>query len=55
MGKVGRPRMTRKDYLCKYKYVIIELRFQEKSLRQISRQHKLGLSTVMRLKKKFVW
>ena len=53
MGKIGRPRMTRKDYLVKYRKVIFELRYMEKSLRRIAREQKVGLSTVMRLKKKF--
>ena len=45
--------MTRKDYLVKYRQVIFELRYMEKSLRRIAREQKVGLSTVMRLKKKF--
>ena len=45
--------MTRKDYLVKYRRVIFELRYMEKSLRKIAREQKVGLSTVMRLKKKF--
>jgi transposase len=53
MGKIGRPRMTRKDYLVKYRKVIFELRYMEKSLRRIAKEEKVGLSTVMRLKKKF--
>ena len=53
MGKIGRPRMTRKDYLVKYRRVLFELRYMEKSLRRIAREQKVGLSTVMRLKKKF--
>lgn len=53
MGKTGRPRMTRKDYLVKYRRVLFELRYMEKSLRRIAREQKVGLSTVMRLKKKF--
>ena len=53
MGKIGRPRMTRKDYLMKYRKVIFDLKYMEMSLRRIARQEKVGLSTVMRLKKKF--
>lgn len=45
--------MTRKDYLEKYRKVIFELRYMEKSLRRIAREQKVGLSTVMRLKKRF--
>ena len=45
--------MTRKDYLVKYKQVIFDLNYMEKSLRRIAREQKVGLSTVMRLKKKF--
>ena len=50
---MGRPRMTRDDYLVKYRSVIFELRYMEKSLRRIAKEQKVGLSTVMRLKKKF--
>ena len=45
--------MTRDDDLVKYRRVIFELRYMEKSLRKIAREQKVGLSTVMRLKKKF--
>ena len=45
--------MTRKDYYLKYHRVIFELKYMEKSLRRIAREQKVGLSTVMRLKKKF--
>ena len=45
--------MTRKDYLVKYHKVLFELRYMEKSLRRIAKEQKVGLSTVMRLKKKF--
>ena len=45
--------MTMDDYLVKYRRVIFELRYMEKSLRKIAREQKVGLSTVMRLKKKF--
>ena len=53
MGRIGRPRMTRKDFFLKYRTVIWELEFMEKSMRRIARDNKVGLSTVMRLKKKF--
>ena len=53
MGKIGRPMMTRKDFLVKYRRVLFELRYMEKSLRRIAREQKVGLSTVMRLKKRF--
>ena len=45
--------MTRDDCLVKYRRVIFELRYMEKSLRRIAKEQKVGLSTVMRLKKKF--
>lgn len=45
--------MTRKDYLMKYRRVLFELRYMEKSLRRIAKEQKVGLSTVMRLKKRF--
>lgn len=45
--------MTRSDYYAKYHKVIFELRYMEKSLRRIAREQKVGLSTVMRLKKRF--
>ena len=45
--------MTREDYLVKYRRVIFELRYMEKSLRRSAKEQKVGLSTVMRLKKKF--
>ena len=45
--------MTRDDYVVKYHRVIFELRYMEKSLRRIAKEQKVGLSTVMRLKKKF--
>ncbi len=50
---MGRPRMTRKDYLVKYRRVLFELKYMKKSLRRIAREQKVGLSTVMRLKKRF--
>ena len=46
--------MTRKDYLVKYRRVLFELKYMEKSLRRIAREQKVGLSTVMRLKKRLV-
>jgi len=45
--------MTRKDYYLKYRTVIFELMYMKKSLRTISRDQKVSLSTVMRLKKRF--
>ena len=45
--------MTRADYYWKYHKVIFELKYMEKSLRRIAREQKVGLSTVMRLKKRF--
>ena len=45
--------MTRKDYLVKYRQVIFELRYMKKSLRRIAKEQKVGLSTIMRLKKRF--
>ena len=45
--------MTRKDYYLKYHKVLFELRYMEKSLRRIAKEQKVGLSTVMRLKKRF--
>lgn len=45
--------MTRKDYYIKYHKVIFEIRYMEKSLRRIAKEQKVGLSTVMRLKKRF--
>ena len=50
---MARPRMTKRDYYLKYQSVIFELQFMEKSLRRIAKEQKVGLSTVMRLKKKF--
>ena len=50
---MGRPRMTRKDYYIKYHRVIFDLKYMQMSLRRIAREEKVGLSTVMRLKKKF--
>ena len=45
--------MTRRDYYIKYHKVLFELRYMEKSLRRIAKEQKVGLSTVMRLKKRF--
>ena len=45
--------MSRDDYLVKYRQVIFELRYMEKSLRRIAKEQKVGLSTIMRLKKRF--
>ena len=45
--------MTRLDYYTKYYKVIDELRYMVKSLRAISREQKVSLSTVMRLKRRF--
>lgn len=50
---MARPRMTKRDYYLKYHRVILELQYMEKSLRRVSREQKVGLSTVMRLKKRF--
>ena len=50
---MGRPRITRSEYYWKYHQVIIELMYMEKSLRRIAREQHLGLSTVMRVKKRF--
>lgn len=51
---MARPRMTRRDYYIKYSKVIFQLTYMEKSLRTIARENNIGLSTVMRLKKRFV-
>jgi len=53
MCDMARPRMTRKDYYTKYRSAIFELMYMEKSLRTISREQKIGLSTIMRIKKRF--
>ena len=50
---MGRPRMTRRDYYIKYHKVLFELRYMEKSLRRIAKEQKVGLYTVMMLKKRF--
>ena len=50
---MGRPKLTRRDYCIKYHKVLFELRYMEKSLRRIAKEQKVGLSTVMRLKKRF--
>ena len=45
--------MTRDEYFIKYYNVIQELNYYVMSLRQIARENKVSLSTVMRMKKKF--
>ena len=45
--------MTRKDYLLKYHRVISDLKYMKMSLRRIARDEKVGLSTVMRIKRRF--
>ena len=45
--------MTRSQVYWKYHKVIFELKYMEKSLRRIAREQKVGLSTVMRVKKRF--
>ena len=45
--------MTRRDYYIKYHKVIFEINYMVMSMRQIARENHVGLSTVMRLKKKF--
>ena len=50
---MGRPRMTRKDYLVKYWQVVFDLKYMKMSLRRIARENKVSLSTVQRLKKRF--
>ena len=45
--------MTRRQAYWKYHRVIFELRYMEKSLRKIAKDNTVGLSTVMRLKKRF--
>ncbi len=45
--------MTRSDYAWKYRQVIYELTYLFKSVRAISRDTKVSLSTVMRIKKRF--
>lgn len=49
----GRPRMTRDDYYIKYYRVIQELSYLCKSQRAIARDCHVGLSTVVRIKKRF--
>lgn len=51
---MARPRMTRKDYYTKYHKVIFELKYMKKSLRRIARDCKVSLSTVVRLKARFL-
>lgn len=45
--------MSRDKYYCKYYNVIQELNYYVKSMRAIAKDNHVGLSTVMRLKKKF--
>lgn len=45
--------MTREEYYWKYYNVVLELNYYVKSMRAIARDNHVGLSTVMRLKKKF--
>lgn len=49
---MGRPRKTKAQYLKEYKWVLEELSLGI-PMRTISKKHKVGLSTVMRLKKRF--
>lgn len=51
---MARPKMTKLDYKVKYPRVLFELKYLDKSLRKISRDCGVGLSTIMRIKKKFV-
>ena len=53
MRKPGRPRMTRHEYYMKYYNVIQELKYLVKSVRAISRDNHISLSTTMRIKKRF--
>lgn len=50
---MARPRMTRNEYYIKYYNVINELNYLVKSMRTIARDNNIGLSTVMRIKKRF--
>ena len=50
---MARPRLSREDLYWKYHNVVNELNYYVKSLRAIARDNHVGLSTVMRLKKKF--
>ena len=45
--------MTQDQYYIKYYNVIQELKYLVKSLRTISKEQKVGLSTVCRIKKRF--
>ena len=45
--------MTKDEYFTKYYNVIDELTYLLKPLRAIARDNHVGLSTVVRLKKKF--
>lgn len=51
---MARPRMSRRDYYLKYRQVIFELKYMEKSLRRISREQHVSLTTVIRLNRMFV-
>ena len=53
MGKTGRPKKTRAQLYKEYHRVIFDLKYMQMSLRRIAREEKVGLSTVMRLKKRF--
>lgn len=53
MGKTGRPKKTRAQLYKEYHRVIFDLKYMQMSLRRIAKEEKVGLSTVMRLKKKF--
>lgn len=50
---MARPIMTKDEYFTKYYNVVYELTYLIKPLRAIARDNHVGLSTVMRLKKKF--
>ena len=45
--------MTREELYWKYHQVIFDLNYMVMSLRQIALEHKVSLSTIQRLKKKF--
>jgi hypothetical protein len=49
----GRPSLSREDYYWKYHQVVFELTYLMKSLRTISRDNHVSLSTVVRIKKRF--
>jgi len=50
---MARPKKTRAQLYKEYHRVIFDLKYMQMSLRRIAREEKVGLSTVMRLKKKF--